>query len=73
MVRAARAAEKTLITDAAVFDIYQGPGVEKGRKSLALTVTLQPMEKTLTDDEIEGVARKVVAGVVKATGGVLRA
>jgi phenylalanyl-tRNA synthetase beta chain len=46
--------------------------VPAGKKSLAIEVTLQPREKTLTDAEIEEVAAKVVAAVKKATGGELR-
>ena len=49
-----------------------GPGVPQGKKSLAIEVTLQPREKTLTDAEIEAVAAKIVAAVQKATGGELR-
>ena len=71
-VRAARGADKALVSEVAVFDRYQGAGVEPGKASLALTVTLQPREKTLTDAEIEAVAARIVAAVVKATGGVLR-
>ena len=44
----------------------------QGKKSLAIEVTLQPREKTLTDAEIEAVAAKIVAAVQKATGGELR-
>ena len=53
-------------------DLYEGPGVGEGKKSVAISITLQPTDKTLTDEEIEAVAKKVVDGVVKATGGVLR-
>jgi phenylalanyl-tRNA synthetase beta chain len=60
------------VTDVAVFDVYQGPGVGEGRKSLALSVTLQPTEKTLTEAEIDAVGQKIVAAVAKAAGGVLR-
>jgi phenylalanyl-tRNA synthetase beta chain len=72
VVRAARNADKALVADAAVFDLYEGPNVGEGKKSIAVTVTLQPTEKTLTDEEIEAVAKKIVDAVVKATGGVLR-
>jgi phenylalanyl-tRNA synthetase beta chain len=72
LVRAARGAEKALIADVAVFDVYQGKGVEDGHKSVALTVRLQPRDKTLTDAEIDAVGDKVVAAVAKATGGKLR-
>ena len=72
LVRAAKGADKALITDAKIFDLYEGPGVGEGKKSVAISITLQPTDKTLTDEEIEAVAKKVVDGVVKATGGVLR-
>ena len=72
VVRTARNADKTLITAARVFDVYAGKGVPAGKKSLAITVTLQPMERTLTDAEIEAVSNKIVAQVVKATGATLR-
>lgn len=72
VTRAARNADKALVADAVVFDLYEGPNVGEGKKSIAVTVTLQPTEKTLTDEEIEVVAKKIVDAVVKATGGVLR-
>lgn len=72
VVRAALGAEKKLITDVSVFDIYQGKGVEDGKKSLAIEVTLSPKDKTLTEKEIEAVAGKVIAQVKKATGGEIR-
>jgi phenylalanyl-tRNA synthetase beta chain len=55
-----------------VFDVYSGKGVPGGKKSLAIAVTLQPMERTLTDAEIEAVSNKIVGAVAKATGAVLR-
>jgi phenylalanyl-tRNA synthetase beta chain len=72
VLRAARGADKALIAGVSLFDVYQGKGVEPGKKSLAIAVTLQPREATLTDQEIEAVAEKVVAQVTKATGGTLR-
>ncbi|MGF1453849.1 MAG: phenylalanine--tRNA ligase subunit beta [Alphaproteobacteria bacterium] len=72
LVRAAKGAEKKLITDVRVFDLYAGKGIEEGHKSLAIEVTLQPRDKTLTDEEIDAVSDKVVAQVAKATGGTLR-
>ncbi len=72
LLRAARGADKTLIAEVSLFDVYQGKGVEPGKKSLAIAVTLQPREATLTDQEIETVAAKVVAQVSAATGGTLR-
>ena len=69
---AVRAADKALIAEVRLFDVYAGAGVGDGKKSLAVSVTLRPEEKTLTDAEIEAVAKKVVASVEKETGGVLR-
>jgi phenylalanyl-tRNA synthetase beta chain len=71
IVRAAQA-DRKLITDVTVFDVYEGKGIDTGKKSIAIAVTLQPREKTLTDQEIEAVAAKIVAEVTKKTGGVLR-
>ncbi|MBC7951534.1 MAG: phenylalanine--tRNA ligase subunit beta [Rhodospirillaceae bacterium] len=72
VVRAAKNADKALVTDVSVFDLYEGPNVGEGKKSMAISVTLQPTEKTLTDEEIEAVGKKIVDAVVKATGGILR-
>jgi phenylalanyl-tRNA synthetase beta chain len=72
MVRAAQGADRKLIADVTVFDVYEGKGIDAGKKSIAIAVTLQPREKTLTDQEIEAVAAKIVAEVAKKTGGSLR-
>ena len=72
VVKAARDADKALITDIAVFDLFEGASLGAAKKSLAIAVTLLPTEKTLTDADIEGVANKIVANVAKATDGVLR-
>ena len=71
-LRAAQNADRKLITDVTVFDVYEGPGIEAGSKSVAIAVTLQPRERTLTDAEIDAVGAKIVAEVGKRTGGVLR-
>lgn len=73
LLRAARGADKALVSDVALFDRYQGKGVPDGQVSLAIQVTIQPREATLTDVQIEAVADRVVAAVAKATGAVLRA
>jgi phenylalanyl-tRNA synthetase beta chain len=77
VLRAVRGAEKKLIERASVFDVFQGTrAVEQfgeGKKSVAISVRLQPVEGTLTEAEIEAVAGRVVAAVAKATGGSLRA
>ena len=56
-----------------MFDVYEGTGIEPGKKSVAIAVTIQPRERTMTDEEIEALAAKIVAEVGKRTGGVLRA
>jgi phenylalanyl-tRNA synthetase beta chain len=72
VVRAALGVDKKLIAAVNVFDLFEGKSLGEGKKSLALEVTLQPTEKTLTDEEIEAVAAKVIAAVGKATGGKIR-
>ncbi|MEP1573783.1 phenylalanine--tRNA ligase subunit beta [Roseibium album] len=72
LLKAARGAEKTLIADVTLFDIYVGQGVPDDQKSVAIDVLLQPRQKTLTDEEIDAVAKKIIANVEKATGGTLR-
>lgn len=72
MVRTAQGADRNLISDVSVFDLYEGAGVEAGKKSVALAVTLQPVEKTLTDAEIEAVGGKIVAEMAKRYGAALR-
>jgi phenylalanyl-tRNA synthetase beta chain len=72
IVRAALSADRKLIEAVTVFDLYEGEGIEAGKKSIAIAVTLQPRDKTMTDDEIEAVAAKIVAEVSKRTGGALR-
>jgi phenylalanyl-tRNA synthetase beta chain len=72
LVRTAQNADRALISEATVFDVYEGAGVEAGRKSVALAVTLQPTEKTLTDVEIEAVSAKIVAEMAKRYGATLR-
>lgn len=72
LVRPILGADKQLIADARVFDVYQGPGVPEGSKSVAIEVTVQPRDKTLTDAEIEALSAKIVAAAEKATGAKLR-
>ena len=72
LVRAAAGADKNLISGVDLFDVYQGPELGDGKKSLAIAVTLQPTDATLTEAEIDAAAEKIVAAVTKATGGVLR-
>ncbi|MHB1103181.1 MAG: phenylalanine--tRNA ligase subunit beta [Devosia sp.] len=72
IVKAARGAEKALITGVDVFDVFEGAHLGEGKKSVAIAVTLQPQEKTLTDGEIDKISAGIVGAVEKATGGVLR-
>ena len=72
VVNAAQGADKAMIEGVRVFDEFVGGNLGEGKKSLALTVRIQPTEKTLTDEEIDAIAHKIVEKVSKATGGVLR-
>jgi phenylalanyl-tRNA synthetase beta chain len=72
LVKAAKNADKNLIVGAYVFDVYQGKGVEPGKKSVALNVTIQPKDKSLTDAELEALAKKVIDAIIGATNGTLR-
>jgi phenylalanyl-tRNA synthetase beta chain len=72
IVRSAQGVDKKLITDVTVFDVYEGKGIDASKKSIAIAITMQPREKTMTDEEIDAVAARIVAEVTKKTGGTLR-
>ncbi len=72
LLRAARGANRELAAEIRLFDVYEGVGLPEGKKSLAITVVLQPQQHTLTDAEIEVFSARLVARVEKATGGSLR-
>ena len=72
LVRAAKGADKKLISEVRVFDAFEGGNLAEGVKSIALEVTLQPKDQTLTDADIEAVSEKITGAVEKATGGKLR-
>jgi phenylalanyl-tRNA synthetase beta chain len=72
LTRAVAGADKALIAEARVFDVYQGQGVPEGSKSLAVEVIVQPREKTLTDAEIEALSTRIVQAAEKAVGARLR-
>jgi phenylalanyl-tRNA synthetase beta chain len=72
IVRTAQSVDRKLITGVTVFDVYEGKGIDPDKKSIAIAVTLQPREKTMTDEEIEALGAKIVAEVSKRTGGTLR-
>ena len=72
IVRAAGGADKALIADVSVFDVFEGKALGEDKKSVAIEVALQPRDRTLTDEDIEAVSEKIVAAVGKATGAVIR-
>ena len=72
LIRAAKSADKKLIASAEVFDVYTGKGIEEGHKSLALSVTIQPTEATLSEDQLEEIMVNVIGAVADKCGGVLR-
>jgi phenylalanyl-tRNA synthetase beta chain len=72
VLRAARGADRTLITGVTLFDVYAGDTLPSGQRSLGVEVVFQPRERTLTDAEIEAACARVVEAVSKATGAVLR-
>jgi phenylalanyl-tRNA synthetase beta chain len=72
IVRAARSADKALIQAVSVFDVFEGEAIGEGRKSVAIEVTMQPRERTLTESEIDTVSAAIVAAITEATGGELR-
>ena len=72
LLRITRGIDKALVQDVTIFDVYAGKGVEPGKVSIGLAVTLQPREKTLTDTEIEAFSTKLVSEIAAKTGAVLR-
>jgi phenylalanyl-tRNA synthetase beta chain len=72
IVRAAQGADRSLVESVSVFDVFTGAAIGEGSKSVAIEVTLQPRERTLTEPEIEAASVKIVAAVEKATGATLR-
>ncbi|ASY65040.1 Phenylalanyl-tRNA synthetase beta chain [Sinorhizobium sojae CCBAU 05684] len=73
IIRAASGADRKLVTGVNVFDVFEGTSVGEGKKSVAIEVTIQPLERTLTDEDFEELTSRIVANVAKSTGGVLRA
>jgi phenylalanyl-tRNA synthetase beta chain len=72
IVRAAQAADRKLITGVRVFDVFEGAALGEGNKSVAIEVAIQPTDKTLTEDDFDALAGRIVDNVRKQTGGVLR-
>ncbi|MBV1708001.1 MAG: phenylalanine--tRNA ligase subunit beta [Hyphomicrobiales bacterium] len=72
VIKAAQGVDKNLVTKVTLFDMYEGPGLPEGKKSVAIEVVLQPREKTLNDAEIEAFSRSLIAEVARKTGATLR-
>ncbi|MEO3386920.1 phenylalanine--tRNA ligase subunit beta [Mesorhizobium sp. CAU 1741] len=73
LTKAAASADKKLITGVRVFDVFEGAALGDGKKSVAIEVAIQPVDRTLTDEDFEALAGRIVENVGKQTGGVLRA
>ena len=73
LIKLAQKADKQLITDISVFDVYQGQGIADGQKSVAIEVTLQPRGEAMKDKDIEAVSQSIIANIEKGTKGTLRA
>ena len=71
--KAAAGADQKLIAGVSVFDVFEGAALGEGKKSVAIEVAIQPVERTLTDEDFEALAGRIVENVRKRTGGVLRA
>lgn len=72
LLRAAKGVDKKLIKDVVLFDIFQGETLGTGKKSVAIDVTIQPQNKTMTDEELDALSTKLIQTVEKVTGGTLR-
>jgi phenylalanyl-tRNA synthetase beta chain len=72
LMNAVRSAERSLIQDVSLFDVYQGKGLDDDKKSLAIAVRLQSMDHTLEEAEIDAAVKKITQAATKATGATLR-
>ncbi|MBL94129.1 MAG: phenylalanine--tRNA ligase subunit beta [Magnetovibrio sp.] len=72
LANAVWASNNKLVSDVSIFDVFEGKNLGQNQKSVAMSVTLQPLEKTLTDEEIETVAQEIIASVKDLAGGQLR-
>ena len=64
--------ESKLISEVNIFDVYEGEGIPEGKKSIAVSIILQPKDKTLKDEEIEIICKNVILNVIENTGAILR-
>jgi phenylalanyl-tRNA synthetase beta chain len=72
LAKAAAGADRALVTEAEVFDVYEGAGIAADKKSVAISVTLQPRDRTMTEAEIDQVAARIISAVTQKTGATLR-
>ena len=72
IIKAIKGADKALIRDVSIFDVYTGDKVEAGKKSLAINVVFQPSGRSFADADLEALSARITATVAKATGAVLR-
>lgn len=72
VLSAAKQADRQLLTNVELFDVYVGDKVAEGHKSVAIQVTLQPQDRSLKDEEIETISQKIIKEVARLTGGTLR-
>lgn len=72
ILAAAKNADRQHITDVRIFDIFEGGNLPENKKSVAISLTFQPIEQTFTDKDIENLMNKVIVEVGKKTGGELR-
>lgn len=72
VVKAVQSADKKIIKNVIIFDVYEGPHVASGSKSIALSVTLQPEESTFTESDLAALGQKIVNCVYETVGGSLR-
>ena len=72
VINAAQTADKNLVTEVRVFDLFSGGGIGDGKKSIAVTVVMQPIKATLTETQIDGVCNRIISNVNESTGGDLR-
>ncbi|WP_370931477.1 phenylalanine--tRNA ligase subunit beta [Bartonella sp. DGB1] len=72
LVRSVKGADKKFIKEVKIFDVFQGGNLTIDTKAVGIEVTLQPVEKSFTDADIEEISNKIIAAVNKHTGAILR-
>ena len=64
--------DKDLIKNVKVFDVYEGENIPKDKKSVAINVTLQAIDKTLSEKDLDEISKKIIDTVSKKTGATIR-